>query len=261
MESTAQLTHLPQSKLFTLLKEEFDEKQARNPRFSLRAYADQLGMSAASLSRILNGKRPISKRSAQRILDRLQKDKPLLAARLSIEATDNSLTEDSFTELDTDQIALLSEWYHFAIMSLAETRGFKSDLSWIASRLGITKMEAEAAVTRLERLNLLIRNPKGNLRVSGRQFATSDRVRNMGVRRTNRQFIDLARAVLDRLDDGDLFEQSDFSGMTMAIDPKRIVEANRRIRIFRRRLCAFLEGGDKKEVYRLAIQLFPLTKN
>ena len=250
---------LSQSKLFALLKEEFDEKRARNPLFSLRAYAKQLGISAATLSRILTGKRSISKRSAEGILNRLQVDKPLFTARLITKAPNDVSNNESFTELDTDQIALLSEWYHFAILSLAETRGFKSDATWISTRLGVTKTQIEEALKRLERLGLLERTMKGKLRVSGQQFTTSDRVRNLGVRRTNRQFLELANGIIDRLDDEDLFASSDFSGITMAADPKRIVEANRRIRAFRRKLCAYLEGGEKIEVYRLAIQLFPLT--
>ncbi len=251
---------LPQSRLFALLKEEFDEKQARNPLFSLRAYANQLGISAATLSRIFNGKRAVSKRAAVRLLHRLQIDKPLLAARLINEASENKSDPETFTELDTDQIALLSDWYYFAILSLMETREFKSNESWIAERLGLTKIQAEAAVERLLRLKLIEKTPKGKLQSSGRQFTTSDRVRNLGARRTNRQFLDLAIAVLDRLDDEGLFEASDFSGMTMAIDPRRIPEANRRIRAFRRRLCAYLEGGENKQVYRLAIQMFPLSR-
>jgi transcriptional regulator with XRE-family HTH domain len=253
------IASLPQAQLFEVLKKEFDEKQARNPLFSLRAYAKQLDMSAATLSRILNAKRTISKRAASRILDRIQVDKPLIAARLIKEASAKQPDPISFSELDADRIALLSDWHYFAILSLAETAGFKSDSSWVAARLGIPKREAQKALSRLERLELLERTPKGALRPSGRQFTTTDRVRNLGVRRTNRQFLELATKILDRLDEESLFTHSDFSGMTMAIDPKRIVEANRRIRAFRRRLCAYLEGGEKTQVYRLAIQLFPLS--
>lgn len=254
------LSNLPQRKLYSLLKNEFDEKRARNPRFSLRAYAKLLGLSAATLSRIFNGRRSISKKAAAHLMRRLQVDKPLLAASLNTENSDQQPSEVSFTQLDADQIALLSDWYHFAVLSLAETRGFKSEIAWISERLGITKTEAEAAVRRLERLQLLDRTAQGKLRASGRQFTTTDRVRNLGVRRTNRQFLQLASDVLDKLDDTAWFVASDFSGMTMVADPRRIIEANRRIRIFRRRLCAYLEGGEKKEVYRLAIQLFPLTQ-
>lgn len=253
-------TPLSQSELFSLLREEFDEKRSKNPLFSLRAYAKQLGISPSTLSRILGGKRGISKRAARQIIEHMKVEKPLTAAKLTDTMIPESTSERAFTELDVDQIAVLAEWYHFAILSLAETQHFQSDSHWIAVRLGITNREAKDALDRLLRLKMLRKTAGGKLRPTNEQFTTTDRVRNLGVRNTHRQFLNLAGNVLDRLDDTSLFEGSDFSGMTMAVDPNRIEEANRRIRLFRRRLCTYLEGGEKTEVYRLAIQLFPLSR-
>jgi hypothetical protein len=48
--------------------------------------------------------------------------------------------------------------------------------------------------------------------------------------------------------------------MTMAIDPKKLPQAKERIRDFRRGLSEFLESGNRSEVYRINIQLMPVTK-
>ena len=55
-------------------------------------------------------------------------------------------------------------------------------------------------------------------------------------------------------------ELRDFTSMTMAIDPEKLTEAKKKIREFRRGLSEFLEAGKKEEVYRLNIQLVPVTK-
>lgn len=57
-----------------LLHGKFMEAKAGNPRYSLRAFARRLEISAGSLSAILSGKRVISKKLAEKIADRLGLD-------------------------------------------------------------------------------------------------------------------------------------------------------------------------------------------
>lgn len=52
----------------------------------------------------------------------------------------------------------------------------------------------------------------------------------------------------------------EFTFITMAVDKSKMIEAKTMIREFRDKLCAYLEEGEKTEVYELAIQLFPRTK-
>ncbi len=52
----------------------------------------------------------------------------------------------------------------------------------------------------------------------------------------------------------------DVSGMTMAVSKERLAEARKMIRDFRRRISGYMEGGKRNAVYRLNIQLFPLTQ-
>lgn len=52
----------------------------------------------------------------------------------------------------------------------------------------------------------------------------------------------------------------EFTFITMAVDKSKMIEAKAMIREFRDKLCAYLEEGEKTEVYELAIQLFPRTK-
>lgn len=48
------------------------------------------------------------------------------------------------------------------------------------------------------------------------------------------------------------------SARTVAIDPEKIPEAKKRIEAFMIELCDELASGSKKQVYELAVQLFPL---
>ena len=46
----------------------------------------------------------------------------------------------------------------------------------------------------------------------------------------------------------------------MAISTAKLSEARKLIMDFRRKLCAFLEDGQRDAVYRLNVQLFPLSQ-
>ena len=50
----------------------------------------------------------------------------------------------------------------------------------------------------------------------------------------------------------------DFSGVTMAIDPKNLPKAKKMIADFRRELMTTLEAGDRSAVYHFSAQLYRL---
>ena len=76
------------------------------------------------------------------------------------------------------------------------------------------------------------------------------------LRKASRQNIELAGVALDETE----FKQRDFTAITLCFDPERIDEARKMIKNFRRNFCMAMESKKKKEVYKLTLQLFPLTK-
>lgn len=251
-----------QKEIQNLLNEKLTEARLRNSSYSIRALAQKLGISASALSEILNGKRRISKKLAQRFAERLclspEENKRILGLFPSKQRNAPLETTQSreMLQLNMDHFKIISDWYHFAILSLSETEDFRSDPDWIADRLNIKAKEAATALERLERLEMLERNDEGELVPTGTQYTTSDDIANLSLRKSHAQNLELARASLEN----DSVEARDFTAMTMAIDPSRLPEAKKMIRDFRNKLCAFLESGTKKEVYKLCIQTIPLTK-
>ncbi len=243
------------------LNEALIEAQLRNPAFSLRAFSRKLSVSPSALSEILNGKRRVSKKLAERLLKNLCLSPKETQGIVDLfvdkhpENDPESKYQSPYIELSTDQFHVISEWYHFGILSLAETVDFKGDAKWIAERLGIRAQDAQAALDRLERLKLLEKNPKGKLVPTGNGYSTSDEVRDMGLRKAHGQNLEMARRSLEE----DPIEQRDFTATTMAIDPSKLPVAKKMIREFQDRLCAYLESGVKRDVYKLCIQVFPLT--
>jgi transcriptional regulator with XRE-family HTH domain len=244
------------------LVDEFERRRSNNARYSLRAFANSLGISSGRLSELLSGKRAISARLALKLADQLElspisRQRFLLAAQIRGDAVfpDPTLEEANFVLLRDDTFQVIAGWQHYAILSLLKSRGFSSDPRWIARRLGISTLEARAALDRLRRLGLVETKGSRLLRTD-KQLTTSDGLPSAALRHSHRQNLEQAIQALDDVP----VEMRSVSSITMAIDPKKIAAANKRIRSFRRAMGEFLESGVQTEVYNLNIQLVPVSK-
>lgn len=246
-----------QNHLRKILLENFTIMKGRNPAFSLRSYAMKLGVSPASLSEIMNGKRNITAKTANKVFERLNIS-PVEKEKLhKVSQGKKTIKEKDpkYLLLEMDHYHIISEWFYFAILSLAETESFQDRPEWIAERLNIRISEARTALERLERLELLKRDDSGNLVATGASFKTTSDIASGAVRRSHLENLELAKTSLEKDD----VAVRDFSSMTMAIDPDLLPEAKKMITDFRRKLTQFLESQSKQEVYKINIQLFPLT--
>lgn len=237
------------------LRSEFLRRRKKNQAYSLRAYARHLGLSPGPLSEILGLKRPLSSRLAKRLAERLALGPEESAAFLSSVGADVETRERRLKEIDLDSFHVIADWYHYALLSLVETEGFRLDARWIARRLGVTPLEARLAWERLERLGLVERKEgQGRLRQDG--VTTPHDVPSAALRRAHRQALAQASKALEDVP----VEERDFSFITLAIDPAKLGMAKALIKRFRAELSRLVETGRRTEVYRLGVYLMPLTR-
>lgn len=247
-----------------LLQSRLAEAQSKNSSYSLRAFSVLLGLAPAELSLILNGKRRITYPKATQILDRLSIDPSqrtsLLASvprRLERKKKFGSI---NYIQLSTDEFRVIADWHYLAILSLAETASFQSDTSWIAQRLGIRKRDAKSAIDTLLRLGL-IQSEKTRNEVrwvpTGKKFTTTNDIPSSPIRKNHAQGLELAKSALQNVP----FELREFGASVIAADPNLLPKAKLRLRKLRREIAHLLEGGNKSEVYRLSVQLIPLSRS
>jgi transcriptional regulator with XRE-family HTH domain len=241
--------NLPQEWLLS----EFERFKAKNSRFSLRAMALRVNLSPGRLSEFLSGKRRITPKTALKIAARLGLD-PRKSSQF-VGTTGETPVSQQYRRLELDQFSVIADWYHFAILSLMETKDFRSSESWIARRLGISALQVKAALHRLQRIGL-VRRTGEKWRSTGRNLETPSDIASSALRKSHRQ--DLRRA-LQALDEVSV-EDRDITSMTMAIDIRRLSEAKTRINRFRKDMAVFLEEGEATEVYSLNVQLIPVSK-
>lgn len=241
--------------LLGILREEFTTRQKRNARYSLRAFARALQIHSSTLSAIMSGKRKITPQQAQRILRVLEippKERKVILLNLMSEGKDAQIF---YHTLSDDIFSVVASWEHFALLSCLDLTSTGQTEKALAAKLKISETEAREALLRLKRFNLVLQ--VDNLwHATGKSFTTNDQVPSEACRQNNREYITKALASLENHS----VEDRDISGITMAISSKKLPAAKKIIQNFRREMAEFLETDPKDEVYRLNIQLFPLSK-
>ncbi|HLE01705.1 MAG TPA: TIGR02147 family protein [Bdellovibrionota bacterium] len=266
------MTNADQYSYRDLLKNEFQARITKNTRYSLRAFARDLSMTPQMISAVLNGKRDISLDSGADIVDRLGFDpnraqdfldaivlegcktdraKKMVLQRIE----DRNQTQEGFRSLSTEMFKTISNWYHLALLELISCEGSKSDLRWIASRLGVSVHEIKEAVARLIKLELL-EEVDGRLKRTEFHVSALSDIPAAALREHARQLLEKALVSLDQQGQ----HERDVTSMTMSIDPALLPEAKKMILQFRRRLCRFLESGKRSEVYAFVPVLFRLSQ-
>jgi uncharacterized protein (TIGR02147 family) len=252
-----------QAAVQNLLRTRFAEAQRVNPGYSLRAYARKLGVHVGALTYIINGKRNVSRKLAERIATRLPLDPQARAELLTLfpEKRKKNAAPASvlprYLEVSAAQFRMMSEWEHLAVLSLSRCEDFRGEEPWIARRLGISEARSTKVVERLLALGLLARGEDGRLTRTTESIRTSDDVAELSIRHHHDENLSLAKESLHR----DPVARRDFTSITLAIDPANLSVAKERIRQFTDELSDLLETGNRTEVFRLSTQLFPLTKN
>jgi uncharacterized protein (TIGR02147 family) len=245
------------------LQDELTSRCAKNPNYSLRSFAKALDVSPSALSAMLSGKRPITHRMKEKLglkLGLALSDLKQLKSQPHGNSKQNSDSADveGFQQLTIDRFAIISEPYHYALLELIKTQGFRWDMKWIAQRLKITASEAKIASERLERVGLLDRNSEGELIDSTKGFSTDIRegLSSPAQRRFQKRSLEQAIEAVERVP----IEQRDNTSMTMAVDSRDLLQAKKMIKEFRRRFCSKLEAATRlDEVYQLTISFIPLT--
>jgi hypothetical protein len=241
-----------------ILRAEFTARSQRNPSYSLRAFGKSLGLSHTVLSLAMSGKRPLSRKSALLIAEHLDLPPDRAAALVaagSRKAMPHRLAGE-YALIDLETFNLISDWIHYAILSLIETQGARFEPKWIAKRLKLNETQAKLAMDRLVETGL-VHEVKGKWRRSQKPIKVENNKSTPSTRNFHRQLLEKALESLDH----DPIETRDFSSITLPMSAGQIPYAKERIRQFRRELAAELgQKANPKEVYNLTVQIYPVSK-
>ena len=246
------------------IKEDFSRRQRGNGIYSLRAYGRDLGVHPSTLSQVLLGNRPLPLKHIQSVLGRLS----LNAGERTLfveSATKKHITLDQINLSNSDKRVMLdetyhqiiSEWEHYAVLTLFDCQDFCPSVESISQNLKISILRAEVVIENLVRFKLVTRDAQGQMRKSHSSVRTTEDVISHALRASHLESLDLAKKKLDEVP----VELRDFSSITLAVDPTLLPQAKTIIREFRQKMAELLKAGSRSQVYQMSIQLYPITES
>lgn len=243
------------------MREGLSLKQRNNPHYSLRAYARDIGIHPATLSQIINGKRALPAKDSEKVIEKLNltpREKSLFLDSLLKGKSYNEIEiseEDNRLLLDESYYKIIAEWEHFAVLELFQIEDFQRTKEDVAKRLDLTANRTEVVITNLMTGKLIEIDEDGKLVKIHEDVKTTDDITNQALVDSHKESMQMG---IKKIDDISV-DLRDFSSWTLAIDMNKYQDAKALIKEFRKKMAALLKEGDKKEVYQLAIQFYPLT--
>jgi uncharacterized protein (TIGR02147 family) len=259
-----------------IIRDAFDARMRSNPRYSLRAFARDLGLPPSRLSEVLSGKQGLSRSVASRISQALHlapDDADMFCDMVDMHHARSPAQREAargrverffqyqkrYNSLEIDQFRSISEWYHLAILELFHLRGAQSEVGWIADRLGISLPEASAAIDRLVRLGLLTQKSNGMVQPAHEVNSTVQaETPSSYIRSYHRRILQKAIFALEEQP----VARREFSTLALSVRHTDLPKAKERIRKFWQDFCEeFNCASDADSVYCQATQFFSLTRD
>lgn len=257
----------------SVLKNALVAKDEGRENLSLRALSKKLEVSTSFLSEVLNGKKGISVELAFKIAIKLnftnvetqtfcllvqldQEQDPAFREKL-LERLNDLNPQRKTHDLSADVFKSIAEWHHAAILELTYLMGFRSTPESIASYLGISKTDAELAVDRLERLELIERDSRGQLKKTHNYLKTEAKVPVAAFKTFHAQVLHKAAGALQTFAPNERVSATD----VLAFDSKHIDRVSRLAREFASAVLKLSERSKVKDsVFALSTHFFPLTQ-
>jgi len=250
---------IQQEALRATLQNRYLQARSRNQQFTLRAFAKKLELSSGALSEILQGKRNVSSKIAERLAEELQLDpseKAQIFSPLEKQTARKKVAAQDVVKLQQNQYEVLTDWVHFALLSLLNTKTYKSDVMWIAERFQVPAPRVSNAIKRMVDLGLVEFDGRSRLKRTKMAFRTSDDILNLAIQRSHHGDLDLVRKAIDQVP----VELRDLTSITIPTDPQKFAKAKELIREFQDQMLNLMWTDNSTEVYRMNVSLYPLTK-
>lgn len=256
-------------KLF--LRAQLKARINKNPRYSLRMMASKIGVSASTLSDILNDKRSCSIETAEKMSHFFEMSPSVKEHFISLikidsisnpevkkRASESLLKKTSMTtrqDFEQNTFEIISEWYHNAILALLKTEGQWNEKN-ISHALNISIYETKIALNRLLKAQLIIFKNKLYISSIGNPLLSS-LIPNSALRKYHRQLLTKA---IDSLED-QMPQDKIIRTETLAFNKMDLEEVNFLTSELMCKLVQISKNSRKKNsVYHASFQFFKLNK-
>lgn len=260
---------------YHLFLEDFlNTKKAEKEWFSLRYFADKIGVDQGNLVRVFQGKRHLSPAAVERLVAYLDLD-GRRADYLSVLVQFNKAKTDAKARalfdrlmtiaapdakiLNPQQYEFYRKWYHTAIYNLMDYYDFRGDFAVLAKQIdpNITPLQAQESIQLLVSLKLLQQRSDGRYIQTHNMITSGEEWKSFAVHTFQESTLKLALHSLENHPRN----LRDFSTMTMSIAGKDLEKIRELTKEYRKSILKIVqESNPADSVYHLNMQLFPMSK-
>lgn len=249
----------------------FLRRSRENQRYSLRAFARDLEMEPAQLSRVFQGKQKISSGKARNIADRIfdteaEKEEFVLLVEAATtkgeKARSRALDKlkritETRPNLSLQALEFLPSWFHIAMMDVLSLGVFgPKQHRELAKMLGISLIEAKIALEALVKAGLVKAQGKRLVKTESR-LHTGSGIPSAAIRALHKQFIQKAYEAVE----AQSVEQRHFTAKTVSISRADLPKIRALIEDLNRKVSELAAGSRAKDdLYQLNVQCFSLLK-
>ena len=272
----------PNSDWRAVLRSALALRSSRNPAYSQRAFARDLGLAPGRLSEVLAGREGLSRKTAHDValcLGLSGKEASIFCdmveasharSKSARQAARNRLVQRRQTPaqetITAARFAMIRDWIHLGIVELAKTRGFRWEPRWMARRLGVTVSAVRLALRNLVECGIVAAKDGDGYTLRSRSHRVESQqgpAPSEAIREFHRQILDRARASIE--------EQSpverELQSLIIALNDEQLEDLRAEVRACVERASAKAAtntsarslAAKPSHLYALSIQLFRLT--
>lgn len=248
-------------------------KKSEKEWFSLRYFADKIGVDQGNLVRVFQGKRHLSPAAVQRLTSYLDLDGRraeyfgtlVQFNKAKTDAKARALFDKLMTiaapeaqVLNPQQYEFYKKWYHTAIYNLMDCYDFRGDFALLAKQINpaITPLQAQESIALLVSLQLIKPRADGRYVQTHNMISSGEEWKSFAVHTFQEATLRLALHSLENHPRS----VRDFSTMSMSIAAKDLEKIRELTREFRKSVLKVVqESNPADSVYHLNMQLFPMT--
>lgn len=270
-KDTSQASRLVRAQI---LEQAFARAKKQNPAFSLRALAKKLELSPGFVSKVLSGKIDLPFQRVNDFVAALRMDKvsenrllrtmtDAKTERLSGLAAANSKVDDvmqGYVEVGERQFVWLSKWFYIPVLDLSTHEDFEDRTEWVASRLSISKTEAQNALELLKQQGYLIQDEAGRWRKRDKHLRFPTKESREPIRKYHELLLKKAIEHLRQFHMPEDFDRRLMTGIWIAANPEQMQKAQAKLHEAMYEIASILSQGECSDIYYLSSQLFPVTK-
>ena len=235
-----------------ILKDAFEAAQEKE-KVSLRGFAKRLGLSASVLSEILRDKRALVAPRALAVAEMAGVPaSSLKRLRMMVESLEND--DSGRTLAHGDVVDLIMNPVYYALLSALEVLPVPSSIDDLAKFLKLEPAQADVIVSKLAAFGVVEREDE-NVYWWGKHLTTTHDIPNEKLRSFHRASLEETITALDTIP----VDEREVTAITFAASESRLPLAKAEIRKFRDVLATNMHGKKADRVYRLSIQLIPVS--